>query len=499
MNKFLFIVSMLFCTNLAFANTKQYLENLKNISEKLQNTNLLVSVQEWQGMEILYNIFDTTNKPNLDDIYGTADDAQVCGEPSFAKLLFNHKNINNHLYTTIKSLSTNITTVEKTKKQTTCRVRLSQTGTPVYVFYTIDKKYNVSFDTTQSTNASETLFYMAPVLLNTEAIKDLISKGADPYFKTNTITTQESTLSRFVMLGRTDAVKLCLKTPIKNDDMTFLGVNLPKFGPVFFGYNTLMLAISTGNTEMIKLLLSKGASTDVVISATTNNQKIQNTPLITAISKANYSNDTSIIQLLLQNGAYVNQQIQMNFGEYKEVYYPLGFAIINKQFDIAKILVNNGADIENVMSDETQEFGALWLTVLTDYTQIEFINTLLQNGANPNQLYNNTTLLSYANKHKYSDLSNTLSKYHAKENLELLEHGWCYSEYGTRRICGVVENNTDKTQNYLSVKFNLFDKDGYKIGSTSAYISELEPNTKWKFETSSVKENATKYKFIEID
>lgn len=82
--------------------------------------------------------------------------------------------------------------------------------------------------------------------------------------------------------------------------------------------------------------------------------------------------------------------------------------------------------------------------------------------------------------------------------MKLLEANWCYSEYGTKSICGIILNNTASQKSYVHVTINLYDASGIQIGSTLANVNNVEPGSKWKFKAPVLYENATSYKIKDI-
>jgi hypothetical protein len=46
---------------------------------------------------------------------------------------------------------------------------------------------------------------------------------------------------------------------------------------------------------------------------------------------------------------------------------------------------------------------------------------------------------------------------------------------------GIIRNNTDRRYDYVRITFSLYDKDGNKMGYTSASIHGLNPGESWKF------------------
>lgn len=82
--------------------------------------------------------------------------------------------------------------------------------------------------------------------------------------------------------------------------------------------------------------------------------------------------------------------------------------------------------------------------------------------------------------------------------LQVIEDGWCYGEFGTKSVCGVIVNNGSKQKSYVQVEINLYDAQGIQIGSTMDNLNNLEPHGKWKFKALILENEATSYKIKDI-
>ena len=95
------------------------------------------------------------------------------------------------------------------------------------------------------------------------------------------------------------------------------------------GYTPLQIACELGLYDIVKLLLSYGASVSKTVNSTGWN----------ALFAAIYSNNESIVELILENGAYVNCQLNDNTS-------PLLFACADMwNPNIMNLLINNRAQI----------------------------------------------------------------------------------------------------------------------------------------------------------
>ncbi|MAH48849.1 hypothetical protein CMI37_23685 [Candidatus Pacearchaeota archaeon] len=72
---------------------------------------------------------------------------------------------------------------------------------------------------------------------------------------------------------------------------------------------------------------------------------------------------------------------------------------------------------------------------------------------------------------------------------------WKQDELGLRYLTGTVANRSSNEYSFVQIDFYLYDKTGAQVGSTSAFISNLEPYGTWKFEALVLEENAVRAKF----
>ncbi|MCK9583053.1 MAG: FxLYD domain-containing protein [Endomicrobiales bacterium] len=109
--------------------------------------------------------------------------------------------------------------------------------------------------------------------------------------------------------------------------------------------------------------------------------------------------------------------------------------------------------------------------------------------------------LSSTAKRKISELifTATSKEFESMDKFTLLpEWGFKLSEYGIRMIEGKVRNNTDKVYSYVEIDFNLYDRDGNQVGSTMAYVTNLEANGVWRFRAAVFDVNVVKAKCVDI-
>jgi len=83
-------------------------------------------------------------------------------------------------------------------------------------------------------------------------------------------------------------------------------------------------------------------------------------------------------------------------------------------------------------------------------------------------------------------------------NYEILEHKFCYGQYGIRSICGTVINKSNRKLDYAQISFSLFDVAGNQIGSTFDNINHWAPGATWKFNAVLLENNVDSYKLEEV-
>jgi hypothetical protein len=72
------------------------------------------------------------------------------------------------------------------------------------------------------------------------------------------------------------------------------------------------------------------------------------------------------------------------------------------------------------------------------------------------------------------------------------------TENNIRYVTGRIQNNTDKTFNYVQVEINLYDLNDNFIGSTLDNVNNFEPSTVWYFKALAIDDKAKKYKIMNI-
>lgn len=82
-----------------------------------------------------------------------------------------------------------------------------------------------------------------------------------------------------------------------------------------------------------------------------------------------------------------------------------------------------------------------------------------------------------------------------------VESKYLYSD-STFYIYGYLKNNSNKDVEYLSMEYELYDKNDNILGAANAYIESLPKGKKWKFKATYSDIDAKevqKYKLIKVD
>jgi uncharacterized protein len=233
---------------------------------------------------------------------------------------------------------------------------------------------------------------------NAIMLDKLIKAGADP----NQPLTQygDTALMMAARTGKTDALKVLLEAGGKVNERE-------KWG----GTTALMWAVSERHPEAVKLLIEQGADVKArsnFVPAANGRGFEGRTPVadntdrkveefasgwLTPLMLAAREDDMESARLLVAAGADVNAAA----GDGKNA---LSLAIFNGNYDLASYLVDNKADVNNT---DTQRFTPLFWAVdrrnmetapnfpwMVTQDPLPLIKKLLDAGANPNALVNNT-------------------------------------------------------------------------------------------------------------
>jgi ankyrin repeat protein len=114
---------------------------------------------------------------------------------------------------------------------------------------------------------------------------------------------------------------------------------------------------------------------------------LQHKALWTPLMHAAYESDAQKIQELIAQGADVNAKTSMqNAGGPIHELSPLARAILAKSFDSIELLLRAGADVQDVFGGEFPGAGIPILGFALDSGSIDIIKTIIDAGANVNQL-----------------------------------------------------------------------------------------------------------------
>ena len=445
----------------------------------------------------------TSSKDSDADILGNEIDAKKCGIASLSRMLFEAGFLDMYAKYTIKQFAKNITTVSNENGIKVCQFSIpydKSTEKPFLIKYTINSDNTYDFVVNDKNEASKILWYMAPWLTTQRQINALFEHGAENIIlrfddpKTGW-KDQESTLCRYVFMKNSFMVEKLLDKGADVNAFCYSKISQKNFSNSYIA-NPLSLAVAQDNEKMVKLLLEKGAVVEQKDSIGTDGTAdfLQPNPIAEAVMKNN-----EILSLLLkQKGVDVNQYLKKGTSQMS----PLFVAITRGNKQAIDLLISAGAKFDNVYVNDTTNMNAVW-ALLLDSNSVkdtkkaqEILEKLIKGGADYNSCMVGHTPLVYA-KSAVPGLVSVLKKYNAKEDLEVLEHDWCVTENGIKRICGKVKNNTDEEKNAV-VSLNYYDKDGYLIGNDTAHVSKLEPGGVWKFDNVIPKDGTATYKVVDV-
>jgi ankyrin repeat protein len=134
------------------------------------------------------------------------------------------------------------------------------------------------------------------------------------------------------------------------------------------GWTALISSVYRGNTEVVKLLLKKGANTEVPANDGT-----------TALIKAAIRGDAEIAKLLLEKGAHL--EAKNNIGD-----TALMMAARYGSAEVVNLLLAKGASVE---AKDNKGSTALMMAATSDINPVQVVKLLLKKGANVEAQGNN--------------------------------------------------------------------------------------------------------------
>lgn len=180
---------------------------------------------------------------------------------------------------------------------------------------------------------------------NDELLSYFIDKGAG-----EPLTGEEKALAIAIRQGDLDAAKQLIgkggSVDLKDELATPILIN----------------AASGGNVDMVNLLISKGVNLDVM-------NKVGQT----AIGRAAYFGHLEVVKALL------NSRVDVNLTDEKYELSPLISAAAGGNPEIGQLLIDQGAELDH----QEGISGFTPLMMATAYRQVEFVQMLLEAGANP--------------------------------------------------------------------------------------------------------------------
>ncbi len=198
------------------------------------------------------------------------------------------------------------------------------------------------------------------------------------------------------------------------------------------GQTTLLIeAVKTNNFSIIDLLVQEGADIDHEVGLGTN-------AFIEAIKMAIITKDLKIIKYFIENGAYVNMTdeignpgilyaveaddlelikylLENGADKKRHINYAFSAAVKHGKKEIAEVLLEKGADIDYRAS------ASDWSILMSaaNVGNKEMVEFLLEQGADVNiSDYSGITALSLALRNRYFDIVNILIKHNAKINMQ---------------------------------------------------------------------------------
>ena len=202
------------------------------------------------------------------------------------------------------------------------------------------------------------------------------------------------------------------------------------------GNPALIVAVawSSGNTEIIKLLLGKGADVNAKESRFG----------ATVLAFASSDGHTEIVRLLLENGADINAKDNVNG------YTALIEATFNNNIEVVRLLLGNGADIN---AKDVRGATALMMATIKD--NIEIVRLLLEYGADVNMVDNhNYTAIMLASMRRNDEIVELLTPnmYQTPKCMSLEEYNRCDIKEGNEEPHDPISLETLKRKDAVKLE-----------------------------------------------
>ena len=235
------------------------------------------------------------------------------------------------------------------------------------------KKYITSAQVDYRDESDNTALHNACTLGHGDIVRFLIARGAN----VNIVTTQGTPVGAAARSGHADIIQILVDYDAD--------VN-KSWDTRYHAENPILIAVERGDTRCVRALLNAGALTN----------KYQHGLLHLAITNAqfkdNKENYIRIIRLLIESGADLGyrEDFHASVGSIEEDVTPLHLALLEGQFDIAKILPKvssspnrqvSDSDLADVYCRETPLSAALSYRNDCLCENLEIIKLLLESGA----------------------------------------------------------------------------------------------------------------------
>ncbi|MET0279654.1 MAG: ankyrin repeat domain-containing protein [Steroidobacteraceae bacterium] len=250
-------------------------------------------------------------------------------------------------------------------------------------------------DVTANNHYGVNAMQLAADTANTELIALLLKAGADP---SSPNADGETALHMVARSGNVDAARLLIKAGAKVDAVENFG-----------GQTPLMWAAARRHPEMMELLISKGADINARgairdyqrVATAESRAATRDRGGLTPLMYAARGNCRECVELLLKH------KVDVNLADPTDV-VPLSIAMMNSNWDIARRLVEAGADVNQWDINGNSPLAVAIGNMQTagnrnpldqDHPNkasgLDLVKLLLERGANPNQqLYHGTGGLS---------------------------------------------------------------------------------------------------------